>query len=145
MHIHQLSGSAGKSRSLSCYRLAYRQIFQLVCHQICRLSICRACDSIDTRPWIFYRVIVRPRCVRKNFIQHPRLSIYEVQLLFFENNFFLRCYFRCRNILPNIRQQGIKETLQQKLWRNVGFDQPLPSTSLLDMVKDMCSFFLGEG
>jgi len=62
----------------------------------------------------------------------------------FEDGFFLTCHTICRNILQNIRKQIIEEPFQQKLWRNVGkiFNQPIPSTTFLDVIRDIGGFIL---
>jgi hypothetical protein len=93
MHICRLSGG-GRSHSFSYYKLVKRQIFQLVHHQVCSLIIFRAYDVISMRPRIFSMIIIRPRCVKDNLVNHPRLRIYEI----------LRSYYGCINILPNVRQ-----------------------------------------
>jgi hypothetical protein len=46
MHIRRLGGGGGRSRILSYYRMAKRQIFQLVRHQVCILRIFKAYHAI---------------------------------------------------------------------------------------------------
>jgi hypothetical protein len=114
MHIHRLVGF-GKIHSLSCCRWVKRQIFQLVHHQVYIFSICGAYHVVGMRPRILSRIIIGLQRITDNFIKHPRLSIYKVQLLDVKDGLFLRCHFKCRNILQYARKQEIEELFQYKL------------------------------
>ena len=63
----------------------------------------------------------------------------------FVNRFFLSGDPECSNILWDRLLQRLKKPFQQELWMNVGYDQPLPSTPLLDMVRYVGGFVLAEG